>query len=98
MLKIRLSRQGRKGRPFYRVVLTEHTKPVKSSFMEVFGRFDPLAHKVEVDVAAVKSWIEKGAQLSERVAKILFAQTKDVLFQKFFVERARVAKTKNEKK
>lgn len=98
MLKIRLSRQGRKGRPFYRVVLTQHTKPVKSSFMEVFGWFDPLAHKLEVNVDTIKAWIEKGAQLSERVAKILFAETKDVLFKKFYTERTRTAKTKKEDK
>jgi small subunit ribosomal protein S16 len=97
MLKIRLSRQGRKGRPFYRVVLTEHTKPVKSSFKEVLGWFDPLAHKMEVNVDMVKSWISKWAQLSERIAKLLFAETKDPLFQKFYTERTRVAKTKKEK-
>ncbi|NOZ43915.1 MAG: hypothetical protein GXP45_02005 [bacterium] len=28
MLKIRLARHGRKKRPFYRIVLTEHLKPV----------------------------------------------------------------------
>ncbi len=98
MLKIRLSRQGRKGRPFYRVVLTEHTKPVKSSFKEVFGWFDPFAHKIEVNVETIKSWIEKWAQLSERLAKILFAETKDALFQKFFTERTRTAKTKKDEK
>ena len=96
MLKIRLSRQGRKGRPFYRIVLTEHTKPVKSSFMEVFGWFDPLAHKVEVNVEMIKLWISKWAQLSERLAKILFAETKDTLFQKFYVERTRTSKKKKE--
>jgi len=94
MLKIRLSRQGRKGRPFYRVVLTEHTKPVKSSFMEVFGWFDPLAHKSEINVDIIREWIAKWAQLSERVAKILFAETKDVLFKKFYEERTRTWVTK----
>jgi len=98
MLKIRLSRQGRKGRPFYRIVLTEHTKPVKSSFKEVFGWFDPLAHKMEVNVEMIKTWIEKWAQLSERVAKLLFVETKDALFQKFYTERTRTAKTKKEAK
>lgn len=98
MLKIRLSRQGRKGRPFYRIVLTEHTKPVKTSFMEVFGWFDPLAHKMEVNVEVIKEWIKKGAQLSERVAKLLYAETKDELFKKFYVERTRTAAKKKEEK
>jgi len=64
--------------------------------MEVFGRFDPLAHKIEVNVEMIKAWIAKGAQLSERVAKILFVETKDELFKKFYVERTRTAKTKKE--
>jgi len=98
MLSIRLSRQGRKGKPFFRVVLTEHTKPVKSSFKEVFGWFDPLAHKLEVDVEIIKSRIAKGAQLSERVAKLLHDQTKDAIFKKFFVERTRTSVAKPEKK
>ncbi len=97
MLKIRLSRQGRKGRPFYRVVLTEHTKPAKSGFANVLGWFDPIAHKSEINVDLVKEWVSKGAQLSERVAKILFAETKDKLFQKFYTERTRTAAVKNEK-
>ena len=59
MLTIRLSRQGRTKRPFYRIVLTEHTKPVKFGYKEILGHYDPLAHKLEVDVAQVKSWIEK---------------------------------------
>ncbi len=97
MLKIRLSRHWRKGRPFYRVVLTEHTKPVKYGFKEVLGWFDPLTHKIEVNLEAIKEWIAKGAQLSERLAKILYSETKDTLFQKFYTERTRTSKPKKEK-
>jgi small subunit ribosomal protein S16 len=98
MLSIRLSRHGRKKLPFYRVVLTEHTKPAKSGYKEVLGRYDPMKHALEVDVAVVKSWIAKGAQLSERVAKLMFQQTKEALFQQFFVHRERTATTKKEAK
>ena len=37
----------------------------------------------------IKGWIAKGAQPSERVAKLLFADTKDDFFKKFFIERTR---------
>lgn len=57
-----------------------------------------MKHVLEVDVALVKEWVAKGAQISERVAKLLYAQTKDALFQKFYVERTRTAKTKKEDK
>ncbi|MCK9466985.1 MAG: 30S ribosomal protein S16 [Candidatus Absconditabacterales bacterium] len=87
MLKIRLARHGRKKLPFYRIVLTEHTKPAKAGYKLVLGWFNPLAHTMEADVSAIKEWISKGAQPTERVAKLLFADTKDDFFKKYFVER-----------
>lgn len=98
MLVIRLSRQGKKKQPLYRVVLTEHTKPVKSSYQLVLGWYNPLTHKGEYDVPTIKSWIAKWAKPSERLAKILFAETKDAWFQKFFEHITRTAKTKKEEK
>lgn len=98
MLTIRLSRQGRTKRPFYRIVLTEHTKPVKFGYKEILGHYDPLAHKLEVNVEQVKSWIEKWAKPSERVAKLILNDTKDSFFEKFFEKRERTWKTKNEDK
>jgi len=95
MLKIRLARHWRKKRPFYRIVLTEHTKPTQSGYQEVFGWFDPIAHKMEVDAASVKSWIEKWAKPSERVAKLLYKETKDTLFAKYFEERERNGEIRN---
>lgn len=95
MLKIRLARHGRNKRPFYRIVLTEHLKPVHAGYQEVFGWFDPLAHKIEVDVDAIKGWILKGAKPSERVAKLLFKETKDDLFSQYFVERERKREVRN---
>ena len=89
MLKIRLARHGRKKAPFYRIVLTEHTKPAQSGYQTVLGWFNPLAHTMEAKIDEIKSWIAKGAKPSERVAKLLFADTKDEFFKKFFVERTR---------
>jgi small subunit ribosomal protein S16 len=95
MLKIRLARHGRKKRPFYRIVLTEHTKPTHAGYQKIFGRFDPLAHTMQVDVEAVKSWIEKGAKPSERVAKLLYKDTNDKFFSKYYEERERVREVRN---
>ena len=98
MLAIRLSRHGRSKRPFYRVVLTEHTKPAKSGYTQVLGSFDPIRHEFTADVETIKTLIGNGAKPSERVAKLLYQSTKDELFKKFFVERERKGMTKNEKK
>lgn len=97
MLVIRLSRHGRTNLAAYRVVLTEHTKPVKCGYKEVLGSYDPHAHKLQVNVEAIVSWIEKWAQPSERLAKLLYKETKNELFNKFIEQRERVAKTKKEK-
>lgn len=95
MLTIRLSRHGRSKRSFYRIVLTEHTKPAKYGFKEVLGYYDPLHHKLETDVETIKEWIAKGSQMSERVAKLLFKETNDKVFQKFFVMREKKSLPKN---
>ena len=97
MLTIRLSRHGRSKRPFFRIVLTEHTKPAKFGYKEVLGSYDPLNHILQADVETIKAWVEKGSQMSERVAKLLFKQTNDAFFQKFFEQRERKALPKNEK-
>lgn len=89
MLKIRLARHGRKKLPFYRIVLTEHTKPAKSGYKLVLWWFNPLSHTMEANVEEIKAWIAKWAQPTERVAKLLYADTKDDLFKKYFVERER---------
>lgn len=98
MLTIRLSRHGRTKRPSYRVVLTEHSKPVKSGYQLVLGRYDPLKDTGEFDMEAIKSWMAKGAKPSERTARVLFAKTQDEMFKKYIVQRTRTAKKKKEDK
>ena len=87
MLKIRLARHGRKNLPFYRIVLTEHTRPAQSGYKLVLGWFNPIAHDMDVNLDEVKLWLSKWAQLSERVAKLLYVKTKDDMFKKYFTER-----------
>lgn len=87
MLKIRLARHGRKNLPFYRIVLTEHTRPAQSGYKLVLWWFNPIAHEMDVNLDEVKLWLSKWAQLSERVAKLLYAKTKDDMFKKYFTER-----------
>ena len=96
MLKIRLARAGRRKAPFFRVVLTEHTKPAKSWYKLVLWRYDPLKHACKVDVDLVKEWIWKGAKPSNRVAKLLKKQTWDSWRDKYIVFSEKTKKTKNE--
>lgn len=96
MLKIRLSRWGKNKSAFFRIVLTEHTKSAKSGYKEVLGWFDPINHKMEIDLEKTKEFINKWAQPSERVAKLIYQKSKDVFFKKFFKEIERIRKTKKQ--
>ncbi len=75
-LKIRLSRGGAKKRPFYRVVVADSHAPRDGRFIEKIGIFDPLkakdaAERLVLDVEKAKAWIAKGAQPTDRVARLL---------------------------
>lgn len=98
MLTIRLSRTGRKKSAFFRVVLTEHSKPVKAWYQEVLGWVNPIKHESHFDIDKIKEYVTQGSQISERVAKLLFKETKDTLFKKFFIERTSTSKPKSESK
>ncbi|HEY8579061.1 MAG TPA: 30S ribosomal protein S16 [Beijerinckiaceae bacterium] len=75
-LKIRLSRGGAKKRPFYRVVVADSRMPRDGRFIEKIGTFDPLkakddAARLVLDADKAKEWIGKGAQPTDRVARLL---------------------------
>ncbi|PWB78671.1 MAG: 30S ribosomal protein S16 [Methylocystaceae bacterium] len=75
-LKIRLSRGGAKKRPFYRVVVADSRSPRDGRYIEKIGAFDPLkakdaADRLVLDAEKAKDWIAKGAQPTDRVARLL---------------------------
>lgn len=79
MVTIRLSRGGAKDRPFYHVVVTDSRNGRDGRYIERIGFFNPLARgneqRLAIDTERVNYWTSKGAQPSERVAKLI----KDVL-------------------
>ena len=75
MVKIRLSRTGAKGKPFYHIVVIDSRKKRDGRSLERVGFFNPMATGQEVplkiDIERVDYWVSQGAQTSERVAKLL---------------------------
>jgi len=71
MLKIRLTRKGKKNSAFYRLVVAEHTSPIKGRFVEVLGFFNPHTKEKNFKADRVKYWIEKGAQCSDTAHNLL---------------------------
>ncbi|MFN0072727.1 MAG: 30S ribosomal protein S16 [Chloroflexota bacterium] len=73
MLRIRLRRIGARKRPSYRVVVAEATAPRDGRYVDQLGFYDPLTDPatVQIDAEKAREWIRKGAQPSDRVAKLL---------------------------
>ena len=73
MLMIRLARIGKKKHPFYRVVVTEKTRPRNGRFVEIVGTYDPAKEPAMIQLKddRVEYWISKGAQPSDTVRSFL---------------------------
>lgn len=73
MLMIRLSRIGKKKHPFYRVVVTEKTRPRNGRFVEIVGTYDPAKKPaiIQLNEERVQYWIGKGAQPTDTVRSFL---------------------------
>jgi small subunit ribosomal protein S16 len=78
VLTIRLARIGKKKRPYYRVVVTEKTRPRNGRFVEIIGTYDPLKKPaaVQIDNDRVQYWLGKGAQPSDTVRSLIRSNQK----------------------
>lgn len=76
MLKIRLTRTGKKVQESFRFVLADHRKAVKKSFIEVLGHYIPYKNPkvLEINKERVEYWIKHGAQPTDTVASLLKKQ------------------------
>ena len=76
MLRIRLRRVGKKKQPAYRLVVADSKAPRDGAFVEIIGHYNPLTEPATlvIDEEKARSWISKGAQPSDAVAKLLARQ------------------------
>jgi len=77
-IKIRLARGGSKKRPFYRIVAADSRMPRDGRFIEKLGTYNPLLAKddenrVKMDLERVQHWLGEGAQVTDRVGRMLEA-------------------------
>lgn len=72
MTVVRLTRMGRKKKPFYRIVVTDSRKRRDGSWIESIGYYNPMSEPevVKFDAERLKYWQGVGAKLSEKVASI----------------------------
>ena len=76
MVRIRLRRMGAKKRPFYRVVVTDQRNARDGRFIEIIGKYHPMDDPSVIDIDEDKAlaWLDKGAQPSDSVRKLLEIQ------------------------
>lgn len=73
MVRLRLTRMGRKKRPFYRIVAADQRSPRDGRFIEILGHYNPMTEPAElrVDLDRVDHWIGRGAQPTDTVASLI---------------------------
>lgn len=72
-VKIRLARHGSKKAPFYRIVVADSRSPRDGKYIERVGSYNPRTQpsEIQVDTEKAQAWIQKGAQPTEQVRKLL---------------------------
>jgi small subunit ribosomal protein S16 len=72
MTAIRLTRMGRKKKPFYRIVVTDSRKKRDGGWIEAIGYYNPMIkeNSVKFNEDRLNYWISVGARISDRVKKI----------------------------
>jgi len=73
-VKIRLKRFGTKKRPYYRVVVMDSKTPRDGRTIEEVGLYHPIEaedRQVKLDPDKIRYWLDKGAQPSDTVKKLL---------------------------
>jgi small subunit ribosomal protein S16 len=80
--KIRLQRFGKKGKPFYHIVIADGRAPRDGKFIEKIGTYNPTTNPatIQLDTDKAMSWLENGAQPTDTCRSIL--SYKGVMYKK----------------
>ena len=78
MLAIRLMRMGAKKRPSYRIVVKEKLSKRDGAYLESIGTYDPIGKEgqIRLNVERAEYWMERGAQPTETVRRLIKADAK----------------------
>jgi small subunit ribosomal protein S16 len=72
-VRIRLTRLGRKKKPFYRIVVADSERSRDGKFLDIVGTYDPMQEPAAIKINDVKlqDWIGKGALPSTTVQSLI---------------------------
>ena len=81
-VKIRLQRHGKKGKPFYHIVVADARASRDGKFIEKIGTYNPITNPavIELNVDSAVKWLENGAQPTDTARAIL--SYKGVLYKR----------------
>ena len=84
--KIRLQRHGKKGKPFYHIVIADSRAKRDGRFIEKIGTYNPNVRPATIDLnfESALSWLQKGAIPTDTARAIL--SYKGVLLKKHLLE------------
>ena len=70
---IRLRREGRLNRPYYRVVVADKQSPRDGKFIEQVGTYDPLKKEAagSLNIERIDYWVQKGAKPTDTVQSLI---------------------------
>jgi len=68
---LRMSRQGKKKSPFYRIVAADKRCARDGRFIELLGTYHPITKVLKLDAERYQKWIKVGAQPSGTLASIV---------------------------
>lgn len=71
MLTIRLSRIGKKKKPFYRLIISEKTKDPYGRALEILGSYNPFSKELIVKQDRIEHWLKNGAGMSATINNLL---------------------------
>ena len=71
MLKIILSRTGKKKQAYFRILVTQKEKDPWGKYLENLGNYNPRSKQVELNADRIKYWISQGAEPSATVWNLL---------------------------
>lgn len=82
MLRIRLQRHGKRGKPFYWIIATDSRSKRDGKYLEKLGTYDPLTNPatVKLNFESALKWLENGAQPSDTARDLL--SSKGVLLKR----------------
>jgi small subunit ribosomal protein S16 len=70
-VRLRLSRVGRKGLPFYRIVAIDSRKARDGEALDILGTYNALNGEIlNLNINKIDSWVKKGAQMLDNVKRI----------------------------